>query len=834
MTVGGTWHPGMRVDAYRLLESFGGRCRAWRAQEEQSGLRVVVKSIDSQERTALEILSATPATLEHIVEVIVLLDDVAVFRECGRPLSETLTAGIPTRQRIPLVRQLLAGLQELHSLGLTHGDLTPRNVIIDPYWRLRLIDFGHSKPQLALDHSLDDESDKTQGSAFYVDPALADGRQTSARSDLFAAGLIAWEILHGRRPDLGESLPIWLQRCVGAWHQRFESAEEALSALADASPQSTPDKPLDLNGTPDALIRAALTHLESSRALSNHELVGDVVIDQFRCRLSRLEATRPDLLRVVLCGEFKSGKSTLINALAHADVAAVDQLEMTSWIAEYYPTTHEQSFCEVLTTTGTSHVLPLADFMELCENRQFADRFTEEVDRVRVGVSHELPFTLVDTPGTGSTTASNEATLLRALEDADLVLWVLDCHSLGSVRDAALIAEAQRLALPTRLVVTQCDTLDCLDEVDDIRDHIADDLDYDLNRVHMTAAALAVNARSEHRPPPTTSGLSSLRQALTTEVSRQGAALRERARRAQALQLAVDLSDTLQQFLAEVDRHEITVGRLRTELEAIGAAVFKRAEAELHSAASHRFLADHAESIIARITTELGAKRRLTQKRISAIVRDCVGPTEVDRFWADEICRVRKLLVEWWAAETNVAATTLSETTRIEGTLLLHDLGEFVSSGDLVLAATTSSNVEFQSHVEQSLAIAAVASGYVAWLGPAASAVSIGSAIWGLGLPLFGIGLAVSALSSSKRGTPTDAEARSKCEAVMDQLRAHACSGIVDGVILPRLRVANQGVIDAVLREYAESSGGFRLGELQVAKERALQLIPSLRLATQG
>lgn len=84
-----------------------------------------------------------------------------------------------------IVRQIARGLLDLRSQGLHHGDLHPRNVIVDVEGRVRLVDFGTAP---------DPEPGVIRGVPAYLAPEIWDGRPTSFEADLFALGLVRRDV----------------------------------------------------------------------------------------------------------------------------------------------------------------------------------------------------------------------------------------------------------------------------------------------------------------------------------------------------------------------------------------------------------------------------------------------------------------------------------------------------------------------------------------------------------------------------------------------------------------------------------------------------------------
>ena len=97
----------------------------------------------------------------------------------------------PEDKATDIARQLAAGLAAAHDRGIIHRDLKPANVMLDGNGRVRIMDFGLA--------SLGDDEHVRAGTPAYMAPEQLRGQPASAKSDLFALGLVLYELFTGRR-----------------------------------------------------------------------------------------------------------------------------------------------------------------------------------------------------------------------------------------------------------------------------------------------------------------------------------------------------------------------------------------------------------------------------------------------------------------------------------------------------------------------------------------------------------------------------------------------------------------------------------------------------------
>ena len=121
----------------------------------------------------------------------------------GGDLSSLLkrVGRLPTERGLEIARQLCAGLAAAHDRGVLHRDLKPANVMIDSEGRVRIADFG-----LAAFAGGVEGSEIRSGTPAYMAPETLSGREVTARSDLYALGLVLYELFTGKRAVSGGSV----------------------------------------------------------------------------------------------------------------------------------------------------------------------------------------------------------------------------------------------------------------------------------------------------------------------------------------------------------------------------------------------------------------------------------------------------------------------------------------------------------------------------------------------------------------------------------------------------------------------------------------------------
>ncbi|HEU4477295.1 MAG TPA: serine/threonine-protein kinase [Pyrinomonadaceae bacterium] len=121
----------------------------------------------------------------------------------GEELSSLLKriGRVPQDKAIQVARQLCAGLAAVHERGVLHRDLKPANIMLDEHGEVRITDFGIAALTTELDRR------ETSGTPAYMSPEQLDGRELTAKSDIYSLGLVLYELFTGKKAFNAASLP---------------------------------------------------------------------------------------------------------------------------------------------------------------------------------------------------------------------------------------------------------------------------------------------------------------------------------------------------------------------------------------------------------------------------------------------------------------------------------------------------------------------------------------------------------------------------------------------------------------------------------------------------
>jgi len=213
-----TFHPGEKLDHYRIdsLVARSGMGSIYRATDLDTGRPVAVKIPHPEVECDVALFDRfrreeeIGKTMDHPGVMRVFADDhrsqvymVMEWAE-GRLLRKIMNEArtLPPERAIRLTLRILDALDYIHSHGVVHRDLKPENVMVDEHDNIKLLDFGIAGNAGARRLTFAKFS-PTMGTPDYISPEQVKGQRGDARSDLYAMGVMFYEMLTGKVPFSG-------------------------------------------------------------------------------------------------------------------------------------------------------------------------------------------------------------------------------------------------------------------------------------------------------------------------------------------------------------------------------------------------------------------------------------------------------------------------------------------------------------------------------------------------------------------------------------------------------------------------------------------------------
>jgi len=178
----------------------------------------------------------------------------------GRTLKEVLAAEqrIQPRRALEMIADICAALEFSHRHGIIHRDIKPGNVMVTPNGQVKVMDFGIARA-LASGATTMTQTSAVIGTAQYLSPEQARGESVDARSDVYAAGCVLFELLVGHPPFVGDS-PVSVA---------YQHVREEPKAPSDINRDVPPDV--------DAIVLKALSKNPLNRYQSAQEMRADAL-----------------------------------------------------------------------------------------------------------------------------------------------------------------------------------------------------------------------------------------------------------------------------------------------------------------------------------------------------------------------------------------------------------------------------------------------------------------------------------------------------------------------------------------------------------------------------
>lgn len=518
-------------------------------------------------------------------------------------------------------------------------------------------------------------------------------------------------------------------------------------------------------------------------------------------------------LRLVLMGEVKAGKSTLVNALAGAQVSPVDVLEATAAILTI---AHgEAPRAAIHYRSGEVEEGTPEAIHQLLARHQGDAAFFAQVDHVAVALP--LPalraLHLVDTPGLATITQANVRRVREFIDQADVVLWIFNAHHLGQADVAAELARVVAAGRPVVGVINRVDEVD--GDPARLVAYVERQYRAELKAVFAISArqALAGTLQGDGAAWEK-SGVPALLRYLEQNVERQAS----RVQLESVLQAARSLLRQ-DRYLHDRARREVAllvqqVERARERASAEAERVAQAVGRALEAAVETQFLSQElatAQSLL----EEGGAARRVDLRAHFAVA---LTEERLRAFWAQLMAQAQAQIEQEWQqvavglqqeAEADWAAFLARERERLQAAL--RDLPD------------TSINLPDRA-LQWGLGGAAAGLGLAIATasGPAAVGVPILAAMGSSVPPLLLAGAAAGVIQAYFQAKREREQARYAAQELVVRLRQHLVEHFLRPHVLPQVQAACQAMAGALAAREVDRLAPGWAGEELAALARAL------------
>jgi serine/threonine protein kinase/Tfp pilus assembly protein PilF len=338
----------------------------------------------------------------------------------GQGLDELIPSeGFEVEQLLDYAIPLADALRAAHEHGIVHRDLKPANLMIDKEDRLRVLDFGLARREVAA--GPDDETQlasltMTQagtvlGTYPYMSPEQAQGQVADARSDLFSLGIILYEMATGRRPFSGET------------------GVSLISSILKDTPMPVTDVKEGLPAELGAIIERCLEKNPT---------------DRYQIALEVREALAELRRRV------RAGRAGGVSRPRRLALAAVTLVTVLTGVSSWLVWTWEEPSSEVLASPqagpqiASLAVLPLRNLSGDPEQEYFADGMTEAL--------------ITDLSKIGALRVISRTSVMRYKDTDKSLSEIAEELDVDAVIEGSVLREGNRVGITAQLIEAATET----------------------------------------------------------------------------------------------------------------------------------------------------------------------------------------------------------------------------------------------------------------------------------------------------------------------------------------------------------------------------------------
>jgi Tol biopolymer transport system component/predicted Ser/Thr protein kinase len=204
--------PGEKLGPYEIVATLGegGMGRVWKARDTRLNRTIAIKTSHARfsERFHREAHATAALNHPHICALYDVGPDYLVMEYVeGKPV----TGPLPLPEVLEYAAQICDALDTAHRQGIVHRDLKPTNILVGKNG-IKILDFGLAKFEQAKAQAAEVTETRpltaegtVLGTLQYMSPEQIEGQEADARSDIFAFGLVLYEMISGKRPFTGAS-----------------------------------------------------------------------------------------------------------------------------------------------------------------------------------------------------------------------------------------------------------------------------------------------------------------------------------------------------------------------------------------------------------------------------------------------------------------------------------------------------------------------------------------------------------------------------------------------------------------------------------------------------
>lgn len=419
-------------------------------------------------------------------------------------------------------------------------------------------------------------------------------------------------------------------------------------------------------------------------------------------------------LKIVVLGEVKAGKSTLVNSLIGKKVSYTNVVEATAAILEIKYNNQEKISINRIDGNNIE-LMSLNELDNLIDENKNNQEFFSKINKISIqtNIDRLKEITLVDTPGLNTVTNENERRTEDYIANADVILWILNSHHLGQSDVVDKIEEVLDYGKPIICVLNRIDEINC--DSYDLIEYVKSEMGYMFTEVFATSAKKAWDGYIEsNKSKIKESNIDDLYEYIVNNIERN----------AESVQLNSIVDSIKIQIEKDFHTHKETELRIDAMLQS-----FQKDIKELNEF-NERLKGIISNKITEWIDTEFFEEEKqllnnCSDEEFIKLAKKYTSEQHIQTIVNLKYEKLQSYIVDEWQNNTEefIKRQCINEINVIES----------INPCNIVGTKNTQNNNEVIDGIKQggitAGAIGMGLAGYAAWLGPAAAYVSIGSAV---------------------------------------------------------------------------------------------------------
>jgi len=450
-------------------------------------------------------------------------------------------------------------------------------------------------------------------------------------------------------------------------------------------------------------------------------------INSYYNQIQLLTEKLKNTMNVVVMGEVKAGKSTLINAIVGKKIAPTDVLEATTAISSIYYS--KKSEGTIYRNNQIEEMGSIEDIYNILSKNQDNPEYFEGNLQVSIGLPYESlkEFQLVDTPGLSTITEENEKKTKKFIQDSDVVLWVINANHIGQSDINEHLAEVAKMGKPIIGIINRIDELDSSPAR--IKKYVKRNMGIYLREIFCTSAKLAFEgSKEDNNQKIKDSKLSDLLEYLRKEIEANAEEIQKESIRSSNMAVIKKYYKFNEFFLEQISFRKKKVSDYRDDIE--------RKTKNIYLELSRFILDAFDNEIFSREINKINIM--IDEMNKGGTIVNKKNKKEVIKYLKSELNKDK--VIDWWDDfQKNLSKEMKNNWTNFAKNMdekIKDDLKSLVRKEEIILKEIE--DIEFNekslfSELGQGATIAGLGglgmAAYISGLGPAAASVTFGAAL---------------------------------------------------------------------------------------------------------